>query len=312
MGLIDLLKQIFGGGEEGARRRARRRNGLTEPPDRFDLDELAGRLEMDVGQLYGAPIGYSQFTVPKRGGDRRTIHAPISSLKYLQRKVLRRILGGLRSHPAAKGFERGESIVTNARAHVGACVVLRMDVRDFFPSTTAPRVEAYFVNIGWTADAAAMLTKLCTHNGALPQGAPTSPRLSNVVNFALDARMASLAMHVGAFYTRYADDMTFSFRVDNRAAIGAAIKATKAICADYGYRLHQDRKLIIRRRHQCQRVTGLVVNDDVALPRATRRRLRAAAHRLTNGGEATLTEEQLAGWDALQHMIDLQKDFAVG
>ena len=91
------------------------------------------------------------------------------------------------------------------------------------------------------------------------------------------------------------------------SSIVDAIRMTKKIVSEYGYRLHQKRKLSIRRRHQSQRVTGLVVNERVALPRETRRRLRAAAHYLKTGRDASLTPKQLVGWEALAHMIETQR-----
>jgi len=127
------------------------------------------------------------------------------------------------------------------------------------------------------------------------------------VNYEMDARLSALAGRIGGVYTRYADDITFSFPSDARLSVGIAIRATKRIVDEYGYRLHLKQKLSIRRRHQSQRVTGLVVNDRVALPRETRRRLRAIEHHLRAGREASLTPEQLAGWHALMAMIEKQR-----
>jgi len=122
----------------------------------------------------------------------------------------------LRTHSAAKGFQPGESIVTNALPHVKRAVVVRLDVRDFFPTTHATRIKAYFRRIGWNRRTARWLTMICTHQHGLPQGAPTSPRLSNLVNYRLDARIAGMSKKLGANYTRYADDITLSFAEDNR------------------------------------------------------------------------------------------------
>jgi hypothetical protein len=114
------------------------------------------------------------------------------------------------------------------------------------------------------------------------------------------------------FYTRYADDLTFSFARDDHGAVEAVIWLTKRILSDFGYRLHHKRKLTIRRRHQRQAITGLVVNDSVALARSTRRWLRAVRHHLATGREASLTPAQLAGWEALEHMVRLQSAGAGG
>jgi hypothetical protein len=185
--------------------------------------------------------------------------------------------------------------------------VLRFDLCDFFPSTRAERVRQYFRRIGWNRPAAKLLARLCTHEGGLPQGAPTSPRLSNLVNYRLDARLAGMAAKLGGVYTRYADDITISFPDEGPAGgrsmehVGRDIHTgrrapsaklernadtiryvtsfVRKVVEEEGYRLHRRKKLSVRRRHHRQVVTGLVVNDGVNLPRSTRRWLRAVAHR---------------------------------
>ena len=319
MALRDLLKSVFGRGEG-------RVDGAPLPPADVGHDavELARRLSMSVRDMVALQPQYDVFTIPKRRGGTRRITAPQPDLKELQRRINRKLLGRLKAHPAAMGFEKGQSIATHARRHAGRAVVVRMDIRDFFATTAEIRINAYFRRIGWNAQAAAVLTKLCTHQGALPQGAPTSPRLSNLVNYCLDARLAGLASHMNLtyhnphtmepvrqvqaaehaiVYSRYADDMTFSFDRDEHYLIETVIHLTGMIVREYGYRLHTKKKLRIMRRHDRQIVTGLVVNVVADLPRSTRRWLRAVEHHLIAGRQATLTENQLAGWQALQHMI---------
>src|SRR5262245_15199744 len=287
----------------------------------YEVEELARRLGMELAELRGVQPSYREFTIPKRSGGERRILAPDEPLKKLQRRILRKLLGRLRAHPAARGFERGQSIVTNASPHVGQPVVVRMDLKDFFPSTSARRVYRYFRKIGWNREAANLLVRLCTHNSGLPQGAPTSPRLSNLVNYRLDARLTAMALHPAfrnprtgglipaaatALYTRYADDLTFSFAADDPAVIRHVIHCVRRIVASEGYRVHTKKKLHIRRRQAGQMGTGLVVNTRVALPRRTRRWLRAVEHRLKTGRQATLSPAQLTGWRALQAMITKQ------
>ena len=272
------------------------------------VDELARRTGIPLSQLQAVPRTYRSFTIPRRRGGMRPIQAPNPELMRIQRILLRRVLRRLRAHPAATGFERGRSIVSHAANHGQQAVVLCMDIRDFFGSTAQKRVYAYFRKIGWNRPAARLLAELCCHDGRLPQGAPTSPRLSNVVNFALDARLAGLARRIGARYSRYADDLAFSFAIDDARAIHGAIRSAKIIVGDYGYRIHHGRKLRIRRRHQQQRVTGLVVNAGPRVDRRTRRRLRAILHRTRQGRKATLSTEQLAGWHAYLAMIQQQRD----
>jgi retron-type reverse transcriptase len=302
MGVFDLFKQLFGGASNSSKPRK------APPPDHgMPVTELARRLDVPLTSVQQTPIRYHTFTVPKRSGKTRRFDAPDPSLKELQRRILHRLLKRLRTHPAAVGFESGLSIVTNARSHIDQAVVIRMDLKDFFNSTTSERVYRYFRAIGWNHEAGLLLRGLCTHEGSLPQGAPTSPRLSNLVNVRLDARLSGLGLRFGAMYTRYADDLTFSLSVDDAEAVHSLIGMTKAIVAEYGYRLHMRRKLHIRRRHDQQIVTGLVVNQSVNLPRRTRRWLRAVEHRRRTGGQPTLSDDQLAGWTALRHMINAQR-----
>lgn len=275
----------------------------SHAPPRFDVDELARRLGTTPGDLRAARARYARFSIPKRAGGTREILAPDASTKALQRRILRRLLGRLSIHVASHGFERGRSIVSNAAPHAGSRVVVRLDVQDFFASTSTRRVRRLFRVIGWDREAARILTRLTTVDDGLPAGAPTSPRLANLVNVRLDARLEGLARANGATYTRYADDLTFSFAEDRPPAIRQVIRATKRFLGHDGYVLHEGRKLRIRRGHERQIVTGLVVNSRPALPRERRRWLRAVEHHQRTGRAATLTPAQLAGWHALELMI---------
>jgi len=271
---------------------------------RLKVAELARRLGVSEEDLRSFEPFYRIAHIRKRSGGSRRLQVPDSDTKAFQRRILRRLLARLRAHEAACGFERGRSIVDNALPHAGQAVVVRMDVVDFFPSTSADRVKSYFFRIGWNEEAAALLTNLTTCDGGLPQGAPTSPRLSNLVNYLLDARLSALAERRGAVYTRYADDITFSFPVDRPKRVRGIIQAASRILEYHGYRMHRRKKLHVRRRHQRQEVTGLVVNDRVQLPRKTRRWLRALKHHLETGRPASLKQTQLDGWIAFQHMVE--------
>lgn len=281
------------------------RRGPRSPrsPVRFGLDELVTRSGLSAAELLAATPTYRSVSVPKRSGGQRVLRVPDPATKAIQRRLLHSVLDGIPVHPAANGFERGRSIVTNAQPHTGRAIVIKMDIVDFFGSTSTRRVRRLFRVLGWDAETAALLTHLTTDGGALPQGAPTSPRLANLVNVRLDARLFRLGQKLGVAYTRYADDLTFSFAVADHAAANDLLAATKKILRQEGYQLHLDRKLQIRRRHHRQTVTGLVVNDHVALPRARRRWLRAVEHHVYSGRPASLSRDQLTGWQAFQSMI---------
>lgn len=303
------------------------------------VDQLAQRLDVEPRELRRMRPQYRRFTIPKRSGGAREILAPDPELKKLQRRILRRLLARLRVHDAVHGFQRGRSIVTNALVHQGQEIVVGLDVRDFFPSTSAHRIRKYFRKVGWNRPAAKLLTRLCTHNGGLPQGAPTSPRLSNLVNYRLDARIAGMAKSMDGAYTRYADDITISFSQRNDedwlVRSGAAERTppnrvsyiqgfVRRVLQDEGYRLHGRRKRSIRRAHHRQLVTGLVVNQRVNLPRETRRWLRAVEHRArlaksspldyhkaadySRRKRPTLNAEELRGWQAYLAMVKRQAD----
>ena len=272
----------------------------------LDVDELAKRLGMDPYDLRRFRTAYRKTSIPKRSGGRRVLHVPSDQTKALQRRILHRLLARLRSHDAVHGFERGRSIATNARAHVGHAVVIHLDIVEFFPSTGAERIEAYFRRVGWNAEAARLLTDLVTHRRCLPQGAPTSPRLSNLVNRLFDEQMARMASRRRAVYTRYADDITISSARDSFRRVRGIVQFTRRALKAHGYEMHLRRKLSIRRRHMRQMVTGLVVNERVRLPRETRRWLRAVRHRARNGGQPTLNRRQLQGWTALESMVERQ------
>lgn len=244
---------------------------------------------------------YTPFVIPKRRGGTRTIHAPSPDLKALQRTILHKVLIGMPIHPAATAYTRGRSIVDNARPHVGAAIVLTLDLEDFFGATGAEVVRGFYRRAGWSAKAADVLVNLTTLQGALPQGAPTSPKLSNLVNYKLDVRLSRYAEKLGGAYTRYSDDLTFSFRRERN--LHAFRKRVESILDEHGYRLQREKRPKIRRPHQPQLVTGLVVNRKVSVPREVRRLVRAMAHRRKLGKPITVKPSRLAGLEGYLRMV---------
>lgn len=279
----------------------------------YSLKELSRRLDVPVEDLLEADVTYHQFTVPKKSGKPRCIAAPNAELKGLQRKILHRLLKKLKVHPQATGFRAGVSFVDNAMCHQAQEVVIKVDLIDFFSAIPTKRIYKYFRNIGWKRRPAKLLARLTTYRGRLPQGAPTSPKLSNVVNYLMDVNLSRVALEYGAVYTRYADDITFSTTDygDLHELIGKILFRVRHA----GYEPHLKRKLSVRRQHHRQVVTGLVVNEEINLPREKRRWLRSVEHRAkmkAKGGylgpAPTLTDQQLEGWRALQKMIESSKE----
>lgn len=270
-----------------------------------DVNELSRRLGIEPALLRLARTDYWWHSVPKRHGGTRVLHSPNPELKQIQRRLLRRLFARLKVHPAAKGFRRGESTVTHARLHVNRAVVIRIDIRNFFPATKWQRLYDYLRKIGWDRTATWLILRLTTHRRRLPQGAPTSPILSNLVNYHMDVRLTALAKKSNAIYSRYADDIIFSFEQDDRRFIRGVIRRIRTILYHNGYRMNAPKQKWMR-RHQPQTITGLVVNTQVQLPRRTRKWLRAVEHHLKTGRPATLTPAQLAGWKAWQHAVHMQ------
>lgn len=306
-----VLLKIFSSSSSKPRDSSRPQNTETKPTTRsgqkHSLVELADRLNVPVQYLQNIQPSYREVRIPKQGGGTRFLQVPDDEAKQLQRKILKRLLGSLTSHPFCYGFERYTSIVDAAVPHAHRFVVIKMDIRRFFESTSAGRIEDYFRFIGWDETTAKRLTELTTYNGALPQGAPTSPRLSNLVNYGMDELLASIAAAHEGSYSRYADDITMSFGRKSGRRVRGVIQEVRRVLDKFGYTMHGKEKLKIYRCNQRQQVLGLVVNEGVRLPRTTRRWLRAVQHRLDNHQSATLTAEQLDGWLAFQDMVQRQQ-----
>ncbi|MDH0864137.1 reverse transcriptase family protein [Mitsuaria sp. GD03876] len=247
---------------------------------------------------------YRCLLIPKRRGGLRLIEAPMRRLRALQRRLLDGLLNALPCHEAAHGFVPGRNVASHAAMHVGQDVVIRFDLRDFFPSVGAARVAAIFRTLGYGDAVVARLTTLCTartpamvrerlredgsidRDGAtrlasphLPQGAPTSPALANLSLFSMDLRLAGLAGRFGASYSRYADDLVISGPATLRRDQDRLRAWVAAIVEDEGFRLRRDKTRAMPAGGR-QQVTGVVVNEKPNLPREDYDRLKAELHRL--------------------------------
>ena len=222
---------------------------------------------------------YQVFLIPKKVEGFRVICRPTPHLMSLQRKIVSVFLRDLPLPFECHGFRCSHSIYSNAISHVQQEYVINLDLRDFFPSVSSPRVFGMLRNnLDLPVEVIRYLTRLTTFNGHLPQGAPSSPYIANLLCRKLDNRLSSLAYTLSGNYTRYADDLTFSG--DYRML--KLIPLIKKIINSEGFAI-ADNKTRIYSRKSKQIVTGLIVNDQVSVPRETRRMLRAAVHRLQKG-----------------------------
>ncbi len=279
---------------------------------------------------------YSRFTIPKKRGGVRVISSPKARLRTAQSYVLKQILEPLPVHAAAMAFRPDLNIRDNAAQHAGKSVVIRLDLKDFFPSVSFKRVKRLFESFGYNPGVATLFALLCTEapraaitldggekrfvavgERCLPQGACTSPALTNVLCRRLDARLTGLCDAAGFTYTRYADDLVFSHAEPN-AAVGALLRAARMILTESGFTVNEEKTVVLRPHHR-QSVTGVVTNTGT--PRVSRvdlRRFRAFLHQVkTKGAEAvsaTLGKDAhayAAGYLSFVHMVNPEQATAI-
>ena len=250
---------------------------------------------------------YRPMQISKKAGA-RLLEIPKPRLREIQRKILRRILDQVPAHDAAHGFVRGRSPLTFAAPHAQSEIVIGVDLMQFFPSITGNRVHAVFAALGYPPAVAGVLTGLCTvatpadtlrglpyaqasqlRTAHLPQGAPTSPALANLVARTFDIRSSALAQANWLAYTRYADDLAFSGI--EIADVSTLLWTIKQIAQDEGFAVHP-RKTKVMRPHRRQHLTGLVINDQPSYPRDDYDRLRALLH---NAANTSAQEQNRAG-----------------
>jgi hypothetical protein len=282
--------------------------GLT--PGELDwLADCQGRAaRLPPGPLYH----YTYRWVAKRGGRSRLIEVPKPRLKAIQRRLLRELVEHIPAHEAAHAYRRGRSVLTYARPHAGRAIVLRFDLRDFFPAIRASRVHALFAAAGYPAPVARLLTGLCTNaapvevRGAgarpealayaaphLPQGAPTSPALANLCAYRLDCRLAALAESLGARYTRYADDLAFSGGEEFERGTRRFQVLVCRVALEEGFEVHT-RKSRFMRQGVRQQLAGVVVNAHANVKRGDYDRLKAILCNCARHGPVSQNREARA------------------
>lgn len=230
---------------------------------------------------------YREFTVPKKSGGRRIINEPLPDLKTVQSWILHNILVKYRCSKYAKAYLPKKSIRDNARFHCRQKYIVNLDIVDFFPSTKKRTVYKTLAHRGYTKGITLLLTNLCTLRGALPQGAPTSPYLSNLCFLDLDEQISDYCKKNSWMYTRYADDMSFS----GSGNIHSLIKTVSCLVYQQGYKLNS-KKTRVSGRGARQQVTGVVVNEKMQVTRSVRRRIRQEMHYITTYGLNSHLEHQ--------------------
>lgn len=253
-----------------------------------EFETLSGILELDtmfLGQFISGwnlvDKRYRQAKIRKKSGGFRQLAVPDDYLKSVQRSILDKLLVDAPLHDSCHGFRGSRSVATNATPHQKTELVINIDLKDFFTTVTANRVYGIFKQLGHGNFASSLLTQLTIYKGALPQGAPTSPALANLAASRMDSRLNGLAEKIGASYTRYADDLTFS----GPESMLSSLPMVRKIITEESFQI-AEHKFHIARPKDRQEVTGLTVNEKLAIPRSVRKQIRAVAHHISNGKKA--------------------------
>lgn len=264
--------------------------------------DLAGFLGLSLEKLdfFVNPTSmyqlYRSRLVPKRSGGYRELLIPRSDLKKAQRIIACELENIYSPLPCVHGFVEGRSIKTNAETHVGSQVIVGLDIKDFFPSISSKRVYGLLVSkrLGLTPEVAFYISKLIATSKGLPQGAPSSPVISNMICLGMDKQLMHLSHEYHYQYSRYADDLTFSFKSSfffyrhfySGGKLRLPNKLRNAITNFRGavsFELNED-KTFYSFSFSRQLVTGVVCNQKTNIKREQYRRLRSTLHRL-NGGD---------------------------
>lgn len=258
---------------------------------------------------------YERREIPKKSGGKRVLHIPDTRLAWAQRRLLGAFLNRVEYPPWVSAYIPGRAPIDAAKLHAGRSALIILDLKDFFPSTKRAWVrDAVQAEFGVNRTVAELLATLCTaplipgvnEKFAVPQGAPTSGAVANIVAMhRLDPLVLEICERYGMDYTRYADDLAFSRDVETDREtvalfIGEIIRAIQAS----GYRVNYD-KIRVQRPHQQQRLLGMTINERPNLPDKTFRRLRTLVHQATTQGyNNTASKWGFESGDALDSYIE--------
>lgn len=247
------------------------------------FEDVAELLEIKAASLiyylYGLQPSkkYSVFSIPKKSGGKREIHSPCPAIKILQTKLLQVLETVYIPRDSTHAFVENRSVVTNAQSHLKygkRSYVFNIDLKDFYPSINFGRVRGLFIKAPYSLseDAATVIAQLCCFNNQLPQGAPSSPIISNMICARLDRELQNLAKEHKCFYSRYADDITFSTTLKafpkqlafyEKTPSGLQLmvgEKLNSVIKSNGFQINE-RKVHLKGRDRRQQITGITIND---------------------------------------------------
>ena len=212
---------------------------------------------------------YRYFEIPKKNGSTRKLAEPLPSLKEIQYWILHNILYQNKVSRYAKAYVPNRGIKNHVKYHTRAQKVLTLDIKNFFDSLSFDLTEQMFKDMGYLQIISNLLTKLCYLDGVLPQGAPTSPYITNILLYNFDQRIAEYCREKKMRYTRYADDLAFSGDIKKTELI----KLVRRELQKLGLRLNNEKTRLMT-SNQPQIISGLIVNDKVQVPKSERNKIR--------------------------------------
>lgn len=238
--------------------------------DEIHLGQLTGiSYEYMIKVANDANYFYKSFRIRKKNGGTRKISEPLPNLKIIQNWILNEILYKVKVHPSAKAYIKNVSLRDNVKFHRNQDVVVKLDIVRFFNNIKLEMVYRVFKGLGYTKEVSWLLTKLCTLNGSLPQGAVTSPYLSNLVMRRFDKKIYTYCKRKLIRYTRYADDLTFSGNLNKHHVISRVENELNKL----NLKLNMN-KIRVLHKHQRQVVTGIVVNEKIQVAKVYRKEIR--------------------------------------
>jgi Leucine-rich repeat (LRR) protein len=248
--------------------------------DLFDLKKLCTKDNIDLYRIY---------RVKKKHGGFRPITVPNKILKIIQKKINSCILSKINAHQKCYSYKKGYSIVNNAQEHLNSLIIYKMDIENFFPSIKYGDVFNFFISIGYSSKISAILSILCTfdkvysnfsdNQPVLPQGACTSPSLSNLIYWDMDEQIFSLCKKHNFRYSRYCDDLTFSSEYKSIFPDDLKNKIYNIIW-DYDFIINRQKEEY-QRKHNTKKVTGIIINkNSLSLPKIWVRSLRSSINHL--------------------------------
>lgn len=242
---------------------------------------------------------YRSFTIPKKAGGRRNISEPLPSLKEIQRWMLVNILYKCQASKYSKAYVPKNSIKSNSKFHRGKKIVLTIDIENYFQSIKREVVFNFFQGLRYTPFVADIFSRLCCLDDSLPQGASTSPMLSNLITKNLDEAIAAFVMPLEIKYSRYADDLTFSGDFNP----GYIIKKVKKLLDPYSLKTN-NKKIRVQNRHERQLVTGIVVNEKMQVAKNRRKKVRQEIYYIEKFGFENHCEKiSIDKFNYLEHLL---------